>query len=236
MITVIKLFLIIILTLICSILALISIFVDRSFIVYHYLTKIYSFGVLFISQVKVKIIGAEKIDKNSTYIFIANHASHFDIAVLQWAIPNRLAMIFKKELAKIPIFGWQLKYGPYIMVDRSSPESGMKSLEEAKNLISKKSISVLIFPEGTRSKTGDLLPFKRGAFHLAAKIGYPIVPVTIIGSDKILLKGSFKLRKGIINLIFDDPIITDNIKSKSDEIELMDKLRNIMILNKEKYK
>jgi 1-acyl-sn-glycerol-3-phosphate acyltransferase len=121
------------------------------------------------------------------------------------------------------------------MVDRKSPESGMKSIEEAKELMKNKGISVLVFPEGTRSKTGELLPFKRGAFHLAAKVGYPIVPVTIIDSDKIMPKGSFKLKRGTIKLIFDNPINTDNIKSKVDELALMDNIKIIMQKNKGKF-
>lgn len=235
MITVIKLMLIGIYTFILSILALISIIVDTTFITYHYLSKIFSGGILFISGVKVKIFGLDKIDKNATYVFVSNHASQFDITVLQWGVPNRLAMIFKKELSRIPFFGWQLKFGPYIMVDRKSPESGMKSIEEAKELMKNKGISVLVFPEGTRSKTGELLPFKRGAFHLAAKVGYPIVPVTIVDSDKIMPKGSFKLKKGTVKLIFDSPINTENIKSKVDELQLMDHIKKIIQNNKEKF-
>ena len=236
MITILKLFLIGLHTFILSVLALISILIDRSFKSYHYLSKIFARGTLFISGVKVKIFGLENIDEKATYVFVSNHASQFDITVLQWGVPNRLAMIFKKELSKIPVFGWQLKLGPYIMVDRKSPESGMKSIEEAKVLMRTKGISVLVFPEGTRSKTGELLPFKRGAFHLAAKVGYPIVPVTIIDSDKIMPKGTFKLRRGIIKMIFDKPINTENVKSKVDELQLMDNIKLIMQNNKERFK
>ena len=236
MITIIKLILIGLYTILLSVVALISIVVDRTFISYHYLSKIFSVGILFISGVRVKITGLENIDKNSTYVFVSNHSSQFDIPVLQWSVPNKLAMIFKKELSKIPIFGWQLKYGPYIMVDRKSPESGMKSIEESKELMKTKGISILVFPEGTRSETGELLPFKRGAFHLAAKVGYPIVPVTIINSDKIMPKGTFKLNRGTIRLIFDKPILTDHIKGKVDEIKLMDEIKSIMQNNKEKFR
>jgi len=236
LITILKLFLIGLHTFILSVLALISILIDRSFKSYHYLSKIFAGGTLFISGVKVKIFGLENIDEKATYVFVSNHASQFDITVLQWGVPNRLAMIFKKELSKIPVFGWQLILGPNIMVDRKSPESGMKSIEEAKVLMRTKGISVLVFPEGTRSKTGELLPFKRGAFHLAAKVGYPIVPVTIIDSDKIMPKGTFKLRRGIIKLIFDKPINTENVKSKVDELQLMDNIKLIMQNNKERFK
>ncbi|MCS7053288.1 MAG: 1-acyl-sn-glycerol-3-phosphate acyltransferase [Ignavibacterium sp.] len=236
MITVIKLLLIGIHTIILSIIATFSALVDRSFKSYFFLTKIFSKGILFIAGVKVETINKNKIDNNSTYVFVSNHLSQFDIPVLQSAIPNRIAMIFKKELSRIPIFGWQLVLGPHIMVNRKSPESGMKSIEQAKERMKAKGISVLVFPEGTRSKTGDLLPFKRGAFHLASKIGAPIVPVTIINSEKIMPKGSFKLKRGNVKVIFNDPIDTSNIKSKPDEIQLMEKIKLTMLNNKENYR
>lgn len=236
MITILKLFLISIFTFILSILALISIVIDRSFITYHKLTKIFSSGILFIAGVRIKVIGEENINKKNTYVFVSNHLSQFDIPVLQKGIPNRIAMIFKKELTRIPFFGWQLKYGPYIMVDRKSPESGMRSIEEAKELMKTKGISVLVFPEGTRSKTGEMLPFKRGAFHLAAKVGYPIIPVSIIDTDKIMPKGTFKLKRGEVKLVFDKPINTGYIRNKNDEIQLMEQVKSIIQTNKEKYK
>lgn len=235
MITAIKLFFITIHTMICSVFALVFIFTDRTFTLYHWLSKLFSGGILLISGIKIKIDGLENIDPKAIYVFASNHSSQLDITALQWGIPNRLAMIFKKELAKIPLFGWQLRLGPYIMIDRKSIESAAKSIEEAKELMKRKKISVLVFPEGTRSKTGEVQQFKRGAFHLAAKVGYPIVPVTINGTEKILPKGTFKLKKGTIYLHIDKTIPTENIKSKQDEVELMEKVRQIIISNKKEY-
>jgi 1-acyl-sn-glycerol-3-phosphate acyltransferase len=144
-------------------------------------------------------------------------------------------MIFKKELARIPFFGWQLYLGPYVVVDRKDPKAAMKSLQRAKWVMDNKKISVLVFPEGTRSKTGEVQAFKRGAFYLAAHSGYPIVPITINGAGKIMPKGTFKLKRGTIYLHFDKPIPTDNIKSKSDELALMEKVRDIIISNRKEY-
>ncbi|MGQ9799480.1 MAG: lysophospholipid acyltransferase family protein [Ignavibacterium sp.] len=235
MITAIKLFFIIIHTAICSVFALIFILIDRTFVLYFWLSKVFSGGILLISGIKIKIDGLENIDSKAIYVFASNHSSHLDITALQQGIPNPLAMIFKKELAKIPLFGWQLRLSPHIMVDRKSLESATKSIEEAKEIMKRKKISVLVFPEGTRSKTGEVQQFKRGAFHLAAKVGYPIVPVTINGTEKILPKGTFKLKRGTIYLHIDKPIPTENIKSRQDELELMDKVRQIIILNKKDY-
>jgi 1-acyl-sn-glycerol-3-phosphate acyltransferase len=142
-----------------------------------------------------------------------------------------MAMIFKKELAKIPIFGWQLSMGPYVMVDRQNFEKAMESIKEAKEKMEKQNISIVVFAEGTRSKTGEVQPFKRGAFRLASQVGYPIIPTTISGSNKIMPKGTFKLKPGIIHVHFDKPILTDNIKSRQDEIDLMNRVREIVVKN-----
>lgn len=111
----------------------------------------------------------------------------------------------------------------------------MNSLIEAKKVMDKKHISVLVFPEGTRSTTGEVKSFKRGAFYLASHSGYPIVPITVNGTDKIMPKGSFKLKSGTIYLHFDKPIPTENIKTKQDELALMEKVREIIIRNRKDY-
>lgn len=235
MITYLKIFLIVIHTLICSTIGLVVIFIDRSFTLYHYLAKIFPLGILIISGVRVKVSGMENINRKDVYVFASNHSSQLDITALQWGVPNRLSMIFKKELARIPFFGWQLYLGPYVVVDRKDPQAAMKSLKEAKKVMDEKKISVLVFPEGTRSETGEVQSFKRGAFYLASHSGYPIVPITINGTKKIMPKGSFKLKSGTIYLHFDKPIPTDNIKTKQEEIALMEKVREIIISNQKEY-
>ena len=231
MITYLKIFLIVIHTLICSTIGLVVIFLDRSFTLYHYLAKIFPLGILIISGIRVKATGVENIDRKAVYVFASNHSSQLDITALQWGVPNRLSMIFKKELARIPFFGWQLYLGPYVVIDRKDPKAAMNSLTEAKKVMDKKKISVLVFPEGTRSETGEVQSFKRGAFYLAAHSGYPIVPITINGTKKIMPKGSFRLKSGTIYLHFDKPIPTDHISSKQDELALMEKVREIIISN-----
>jgi 1-acyl-sn-glycerol-3-phosphate acyltransferase len=234
MLSYIKVFLIAIFTLLCSIAALTSLLIDRTYYTYFKLSRIFSGGILFISGVKLKLVGLENISLSETYVFASNHSSQFDIPALQFGVPNRFVMVFKKELSKIPLFGWQLALGPYIMIDRKNPDSALKSIDKAKQLMENRKMSVLLFPEGTRSKTGDVQPFKRGAFHLAAKVGYPVVPVTITGTEKILPKGSFNLRKGTITLTFEKPIDTSNLNSKQDEVALMNRVRDIIIETKSK--
>ena len=234
MITAIKLFLIVVHTFICSIFAMIFVLVDRSHTLYFKLSKYFSGGVLWISGIKLQVNGLENIDKDKTYVFVSNHSSQYDIVVLQKTIPNRMAMIFKKELAKIPFFGWQLFMGPYVMIDRENYEKALKSIDEAKVKMQKHNISIVVFAEGTRSKTGEIQPFKRGAFRLATQVGYPIIPTSVIGSNKIMPKGTYKLRPGTIKVHFDKPIQSEGIKTRQEEIDLMNKVREIVLSNHKK--
>lgn len=234
MLSVIKILLIAGWTFICSIFAILFIVFDRSFKLYFGISPVFSGGILKISRVKVEKSGLDNFDHTKQYIFVSNHSSQFDIPVLQHTIPGRMGMIFKKELAKIPFFGWQLKWGPYIMIDRKDFESALKSIEEAKEKISKIGMSVVVFAEGTRSKTGEVQPFKRGAFYLASRSGYPIIPVSISKTNSIMPKGKFQIKGGNVKVHFDKPIPTDQMMNKKDEMELMERVRNIIIQNIEK--
>lgn len=230
----IKIFSLIIFTGVISTLALIAGLVDRSHNLYFKLSRIFSNGVLKIAGIKLEISGKENINDKASYIYAANHSSLFDIPAMQAAVPQQTSIVYKKELAKIPLFGWQMLAGPYILIDRKKADSARKSIEQAKKMMSEKGRSVLLFPEGTRSKTGEVQPFKRGAFYLASKAGQPIVPVSLSGTDKILPKGKFRLKKGTIHIHYGEPVETENVTSKKDEMELMEKVRNIIIRNLKK--
>lgn len=231
MLTVLKLILIVIFTVLNSIVALIFIIIDRSFFLYFKQTKFFSSGILWISGIKLKITGLENFNHKKTYVYVSNHSSQYDIVAFQKAVPNRMSIVFKKELAKIPVFGWQLYIGPYVMIDRQNPERALESIKESKRLMETRGISVLIFAEGTRSKTGEIQPFKRGAFRLASQVGFPIIPVSISGSNKIMRKGTYRLKSGTIQVHFDKPISTENIETRQDEIDSMNKVRDVIIKN-----
>ena len=231
MLSYLKLVFIVLYTTLCSILALILSIVDRSFKSYFWLSRVFSKGILLISGINIEVQGLENVDKDSVYIFVSNHSSQFDIPALQYTIPTSASIVYKKEIGRIPLFGWQMRIGPYIMIDRQNIDNALKSIDKAKKMMSQKRFSVLLFAEGTRSKTGEVQPFKRGAFYLAAHAGFPIIPVSLSGTEKILPKGKFKIRKGTIKVNFDKVVSTENIKSRKDEIELMEKVRNIIIQN-----
>ncbi|HSP88864.1 MAG TPA: lysophospholipid acyltransferase family protein [Ignavibacteriaceae bacterium] len=226
--TYLRLFFLFIHVAISSTLALIFTLVDRSHKLYFILTKVYSLPVLWIAGIKVKVIGKENFDHKTPYVFVANHLSIFDMPVLQHYVPNDFGFVFKKEILRIPIFGLQMYLGPGIVIDRQNPEKALKSIEKAKKMLVKRKVSVLLFPEGTRSKTGEMLPFKRGAFRIASQVGFSIVPVTISGTQKLIQKKPFKLKPGFVKLEFGKPIPALNVNSRKDELELMAKVRDII--------
>ena len=135
--------------------------------------------------IRVTIKGTEHIREGEHYVYVANHSSYTDIPVLLAMVPDNIRLILRQSLTRIPIWGWALLAGPFLIIDRSSATKSQRTLKQAVQTI-RSGASVLLFPEGTRTATGELQPFKRGAFHLAFDSGAPIIPVAIIGSYDIM--------------------------------------------------
>jgi len=190
---------------------------------------------LAIAGIKLTIIGAENINPNETYVFASNHSSHFDIPIIYSAIQSKVAIIYKKELEKIPIFGWKLNKSFFVAIDRTDGRKAMASVIEALNLI-KQNVSIIIYPEGTRSKDGKAQEFKRGAFVLAAKSGKDVVPVTIVGSNEIMPKDSLFFEPREVQIVFHKPIGFPAKMSKSDELAQVETIRQIIISGFDKAK
>lgn len=149
--------------------------------------------------------GIENLDPKEKYIFVSNHLSYYDIPILMQCIPNTLRFIYKKSLNKIPIFGWAMYLGKYVPIDRSDGRSALKSLGRAAQIM-KKGISLSIFPEGTRSLDGNIGEFKKGIFVLADAAKEKIVPITIIGTNKILPKNRLRIVPGEARIIIHKPV------------------------------
>ncbi|MFZ4620421.1 MAG: lysophospholipid acyltransferase family protein [Bacteroidota bacterium] len=212
-----------------SILAILSLPFDRSGRVYFWSGRTWTRFSLFLCNIKMDVKGLEKVDPYGNYILVSNHASMFDIPVMMNTFPH-IRIMFKKELSYVPFWGWALRWGHHIMVDRGKGTEAMKSLDRAANDV-RSGGQVLLFAEGTRTRDGKLLPFKRGAFSLAAKSGVPLVPITINGSFKILPKGSFDIRPARIEILVGDPIETKNITTREQEIQLMNSVKEIITTN-----
>ena len=157
----------------------------------------------------MEINGLNKIDEDKPHIYIPNHMSFFDIFALLAYLPVDFKFIFKQEIMRVPILGLAMRRAGYISIDRSSPAKARRTVKQAVDMI-KNGTSVVIFAEGTRSLDGHLQPLKRGAFQLAISSGSPVVPVAIKGTNKIMPKGSFALKKGSITIQVGSPIPTVN--------------------------
>jgi 1-acyl-sn-glycerol-3-phosphate acyltransferase len=214
---------------ILSILALLSLLFEKNGRTYFWAGSFWSKLSLKICRVEVRTRGMENISSDGAYIFVTNHASMFDIPAIMSVLP-RVRIMFKKELSYVPLWGWALRWGHHIMVDRAKGSEAVKSLDRAAKAI-KSGGSVILFAEGTRTRDGKLLPFKRGAFALAAKSAVPIVPIAINGSFKILPKSSLDIRPSPIELVMEKPIDTSHIVTREEEIALMNRVREIIERN-----
>ncbi|MFC1513989.1 lysophospholipid acyltransferase family protein [candidate division KSB1 bacterium] len=184
-------------------------------------TRIWIDLMLFTCGVKVTVEGLENIDKDKAYIFVVNHQSLFDVPACVKVIPARLRMLAKKELFRIPMFGWGMSAIGHIKIDRENSESAIASLEKAVERLKTEDISPVVYPEGTRSPDGKIHRFKKGAFVLAIKSGRSIVPVTIQGSRNILQKKSLYLNPGKVHVIIDKPVETTGFEvSKRNELAI----------------
>ena len=188
------------------------------------ISKTYSRIALFALGVKVSSRGLENIDVRKPYVFMANHASHADSPALASVIPHPLHWVFKKELSRIPVFGWVLLACGQIMVDRSDPEGAKAALRGALAGLSGNS-SVMIYPEGTRSRDGKLQPFRKGGFRMALLAGLPIVPVRVSGTREIVAADSLRIRSGNVLVELFPPIPT----AGRSAAELMDRVREALL-------
>ena len=165
---------------------------------------------------------------------MSNHESALDILLCVVCLPYNTIFLAKKELFNIPIFGWAMQAAGMIKIDRQNREKTKESFDQAVFKLKDSKFSTLLFPEGTRSEKGEILPFKKGGFILAIRSKLPIVPITIIGARTVLPKKSMKLHKGNIVLVIDVPIETTDLHVE-DINKLLAQCRNIMIQNKRAY-
>jgi len=185
-----------------------------------------------IFNITIDVQGLENLNKKDTYIFASNHQSLLDIPILFQSLKDfNYVIIYKKELEKLPVFGYNLKISPFISIDRADPRNAMASIETTLNQMNDNDAPI-IFPEGTRSFDGKLGEFKRGAFLIASRSKKPIVPITVIGSAQVLPKHTLKIKtKSTVKVIINFPISNSNIMDRNDERALMNKVYSIIKLS-----
>jgi|SRR5690606_33763372 len=178
----------------------------------------------FLSGVRYEVHGRENIDRSRPYIYIFNHRSFVDAPVIPLTIPQEVRSIGKKELSKIPVFGTVVGMLA-VWVDRSDAESRRISVEKLVRFLNQ-GISIVVAPEGTRNNSPEtLLPFQKGAFRLAVETQIPVLPMAIIGADKIMARGSLLLSPGKVRVYFSSAI-TPPLPSETAVNDLAEKCRN----------
>ena len=178
----------------------------------------------FLSGIRFEAHGLEHIDRSKPYIYVFNHRSFIDAPVIPLMIPQEVRSIGKKELSKIPVFGTVIGMLA-VWVDRSDAESRRISVEKLVSFLNQ-GISIVVAPEGTRNSSSEtLLPFQKGAFRLAVETQIPILPMAVIGADKIMKRGSILLSPGKVNVYFSGAI-TPPAASENAVNDLAEKCRN----------
>jgi 1-acyl-sn-glycerol-3-phosphate acyltransferase len=176
-----------------------------------------------LAGIRYRVRGREHIPKNRAVVFCSNHESNVDPPVMFQALHKRLHVLFKAELTKLPILGAVMVAGGFVPVERERREASMASIDRAAESI-RAGNSFLIFPEGTRSKTSELLPFKKGGFIMAIKAGAPIVPVAVSGGRSAMQKGSWFVRPVMVDVRIGEPVETSGY-ALDDRDELIEVVR-----------
>jgi 1-acyl-sn-glycerol-3-phosphate acyltransferase len=193
------------------------------------ISKLWAYIMLAVSFVRTEIKNKNKILKRTSYIIISNHQSHYDIITLVTTLGIQYRWIIKKEILKLPIFGYALYASRNIFIDRSNTTSAIESINKGFDRLPN-GVSVMVFAEGTRSPDGQIHEFKKGGFITAVRLKIPILPVTINGSRRVMRKGSFTLKPGKIQVVIGDPIDASSYTTDTVQ-ELIDKTRQAIIAN-----
>ena len=189
--------------------------------------RIWSPGLLRLGGVTLEISGQENVDPSRPMIYASNHQSAADIPALFVSIPLDFRYVCKSQLKWVPFIGWYLMAAKYIFVDRSNRASAIASLEKGGAMI-RNGINIVVYPEGTRSRDGSVLPFKKGPFALALKARVPVVPVTIEGAQKLMPKGSWRVIPNKVKVRIGKPIDTTGYGEEERE-RLANDVRRVVI-------
>lgn len=185
-----------------------SLFEKRGYVA-HWCARTWSWLILRTTGVEVTIEGLERLEPGRTYVFVSNHQSIYDIPILFSSLPYQLRIIAKASLGNFPFLGWHLRRTGHMLVDRAHP--GPSRIFKWASRLTSNGLSLIVFPEGTRSVDGRVRRFKGGSFLVALEAGLPVVPLSVIGSRHVMLKGRLATYPGKVRLVVHAPIDTSGL-------------------------
>jgi 1-acyl-sn-glycerol-3-phosphate acyltransferase len=215
-------------TILLGTLSILSTFVDRRGRAAHWCARTWSWLILATTGVEVHVSGLDRIRPGETYVFISNHQSIYDIPVIFASLPFQLRIIAKESLGRFPFLGWHLIRAGHLLVDRRNPDRS-RILARWRRLVSDR-LSLIIFPEGTRSADGQVGRFKAGSFLLALEAGLTIVPLSVSGSRQVMRKGRLMTCPGHVTLQVHEPVAAPKIASPTaaDARELAERIEHVV--------
>ena len=173
-----------------------------------------------LAGVRWRLHGIDNVLATKNCIYMSNHVSNLDPPLLIPLLPRRTSVLVKKELFRIPVLATAMRMGSLVPVDRKNREAAVASVKEGVKVL-QQGLDMTVFPEGTRSKDGRLLPFKKGPFYMAMESGVPIVPVTILGSELLWPKGKNLVRPGVVDIVFHPPILPGEHPDRDDLMKVV---------------
>src|ERR1039457_5245027 len=176
-----------------------------------------------LARIRIVTEGLDRVPANTACIFMANHVSNLDPPALLPNIPGRTSAFLKRSLMRIPALGYGMKLGEFIPVDRTGSAAGAKKSVAAARRVLDKGIHITTFVEGTRSKDGRLLPFKKGPFYLAMETGAPCIPASLFGTETMMAKGSVRIHPGTAHIVFHAPVYPRSYATREELISAVRK-------------
>ena len=211
-------------TIACGIVSLLSTLVDRRGHAAHWCARLWARLIVRTSGVRIVRTGVELPPDDRSAVFVANHSSIYDIPIVFTAVPRQLRIMAKAALGYVPFIGWHLRLAGHVLVNRSNPGAGIfKRMER----MTRQAASLIVFPEGSRSRDGRVGPFKPGIFLLAIEHGLPIVPVSVVGSRIVMPKGRLMVCPATVEVKIHGAIPTRGL-SRKDARDLAERVRGIV--------
>jgi len=219
-------------TAVCGTFSLCGSFFDAHGRWQHGCARVWSWLILKTGRIHLRVEGLENVDPHQTVIFCSNHPSAMDIPILFVSLPVQFRFLAKRSLFHVPFLGWHLRRSGHIPVDRGRPREALKGFDQAAKRI-KEGRPVVVFPEGSRSRTTEMLPFKSGTFYLAILSGVPVVPITLVGSRPVLVPDTYHVRSGNVRVIIHKAIPTAGL-TVHDVSDLSKRVREQIVSGLEK--